>query len=182
MTINRQALIDQANDLGLEFAKNVKTTKLAGMVAEAMGAPPPVDEVAPAGPAVKPGSDEEQNEIDASTTSAPISKSVRLRSAIAERKRAAMKTSIVTVTNKDNRENSFMTTAPVGFENQYFGLSKLVPLDTPIELEQALIDIIETTMMTLHKDEIVNGKRTGNKIAASVKKFTISYSKETPDK
>ncbi len=182
MTTERKELIDQANELGLEFPKNIKTAKLAGMVAEANGAPPPVDEVAPPGPAVKtPGSDEEQNEIDASTTSAPMSKSDRLRNKIAARKRAAMKTSIVTITNKDNRENSFTTTVHLSFENQWFGLSKIVPLDVPVELEQALVDIAETTMMTLHKDEIKDGKRTGNKVATTVKKFAISYSKETPD-
>ncbi len=181
MTINRPELIDQANELGLEFHKNIKTAKLARLVAEATGAPPPVDEIAPAGPAVKPGSEEEQADLDSNTVSAPMSKSNRLRLAIANRKRAAMKTSIVTITNKDNRENSFTTTVHLSFENQHFGLSKIVPLDVPVELEQALISIAETTMMTLHKDEILNGKRTGNKVATTVKKFAISYSKETPE-
>jgi len=29
--------------------------------------------------------------------------------------------------------------------------------------------------MTLHKDEIIDGKRTGNKVATRVKKYAISY-------
>jgi len=89
-----------------------------------------------------------------------------------------MKTRIVTITNKDNRDNDFTTTASLSFENQFFGLAKNVPLDVPVELEQALIDIAESTIITHHKDEIVDGKRTGNKVPVSVKKYVVSYGKE----
>jgi hypothetical protein len=89
-----------------------------------------------------------------------------------------MKTSIVTITNKDNRENDVMTSVYLSFENQYFGLSKQVPLDLPVELENSLIKIAEGVRITLHKDEVRDGRRTGNKIPTSVKKFAISYARQ----
>lgn len=166
----RQALIDKANELGLEFAKNISTAKLAAMVAESEG------------PAVK--AEEIEEEVVAEVKSAPskaapaTTKAQQRRQFIAKRKAEALKTRVVTITNKDNRDNDFTTTAPLSFENQYFGVAKNVPLDVPVELEQALIDIAESTMITHHKDEVVNGKRTGNKIAVSAKKYVVSYARE----
>lgn len=163
----REDLINEANELGLEFKKNVKTTKLAEMVAEAKGEPVPIAETPPPSPAVK----EEKVEDPAPKED----KYAARKREIAERRAKAFETQVVTLTNKDNRENDHMTTALLSFENQYFGLSKIVPLDVPVELEQGLINVAEETMMTLHKDEIINGKRTGNKVAVRTKKFAISY-------
>ena len=51
----------------------------------------------------------------------------------------------------------------------------MVPLDIPVELEVCLIGVAKDTMMTIHKEETIGGKRTGNKVAVSVPKFAISY-------
>lgn len=177
--IQREQLKLQAEELGLEFPANIPTPKLQAMVNEALGV-----EVAPNPEPAAVDEVEEENvagtEEDKVQLSASQNKKITLRQRVAKAKAEAMKTSIVTITNKDNRENDVMTTVHLSFENQYFGISKIVPLDVPVELEAALIQIAESTMMTLHKDEIVDGKRTGNKVPVSVKKFAISYSKEQP--
>ena len=85
---------------------------------------------------------------------------------------------MVTITNKDPRDNNFTTTASLSFENQYFSIAKNVPLDVKVELEQALIDIAESVIITLHKDEIVGGKRTGNKVPVRTKKYVVSYAEK----
>mgnify|MGYP006935317146 CR=1 FL=1 len=170
----REDLIAEAQDLGLKFKGNISTVKLAALVANADGAPPPVEETPPPSPLAKKA---EPDEEETSQTSKPVNKVVSQRAHIAQRRKEAMTTHVVTITNKDNRENDVMTTVYLGFENQYFGLAKNVPLDIPVELEQALIDIAEKTTMTLPKDEIIDGKRTGNKVATTVKKFAISYAK-----
>ncbi len=185
MSEEREVLLEQANELGIDFPSNVKTVKLVALIAEAKGEPPAVEELAPPGPEVKVGAnlivDEENDEEDSNSlpsTKPAISKYAAKRMKIAESKRKAFKTQVVTITNKDNRENDIMTTVYLSFENQHFGLSKVVPLDVPVELEEALILIAETTIMTLHKDEIVDGRRTGNKVPVHVKKFAISYAKQ----
>jgi hypothetical protein len=166
----RQALLDEANALGLEFPSNIPSAKLEAMIAESQG------------PAVK---EEEEDAPAEEATPAPKVTPKNARHArrlqIKNAKDAAMKTRVVTITNKDKRENEVMTTVHLSCENQHFGVSKIVPLDIAVEVEQCLIDIAEGTMMTLHKDEIKNGQRTGNKVAVPTKKFIVSYSDQKPE-
>jgi heme-binding NEAT domain protein len=183
---NRENMIAEATDLGLEFPGNISNIKLAAMIADFKGEPAPVEEKAPPGPAVK--AEETPSEEDTVDPTNPL---VRQRAArvelfakrrrqVSEAKKRAMKKQIVTITNKDSRDNDVMTTCYLSFENQHFSLSKVVPLDIPVELETALVKIAEGCMMTLHKDEIIGGKRTGNKVAVRTKKYAVSYSRQEP--
>jgi hypothetical protein len=171
-TQERKDLFAQANSLSLDFAKNISTPKLRELIEESQG------------PMAKPEEASELEEVvekKATKVATPanlISPQQKRRNFIKIQKNKAMKTRVVTITNKDNRENDYATTAPLSFENQHFGLAKNIPLDVAIELEQALIDIAESTTITQHKDEIVNGRRTGNKVPVSVKKFVVSYARE----
>lgn len=177
--MNREELLAKAANLGLDFPKNIPTDKLATQVEKALEEatqPPKVQEAAPTQPPV-----EMKQDPDLPSPSDRIGVLELRRRKIQEARERAFATKVVTVTNKDNRENDVMTTAYVSFENQHFGLSKLVPLDVPVELEQGLIDVLEATTMTLHKDEIIDGKRTGNRIATTVKKFSISYNQNQPE-
>lgn len=199
---DRKAMIDEANLFGLEFKGNISNVNLSKLISEFKGEPEPVNEVVPANPAMDPDFDEsdesdedfddEEEVVEVVATTRQMSPRERAQSAaqkkysakrqkIADARGRAMKTHIITLTNKDNRENDVMTTAYLAFENQHFGLARLVPLDVPVELEQALIKIAARTTMTLHKDEIVDGKRTGNKVPVTVKKFAISYSRQDPE-
>jgi len=162
---DRKDIIDKANELGLEFAKNVKTSTLESMIAEKEGKPAPLDEIAPSGPSEK---------VDIVQQ---VPKQINRQKFLADQKEKAFKKQVVTLTNKDSRENTVMTTAYLSFENQFYGISRIVPLDIPVELETALIKIAESITITLHKDEIINGQRTGNKVPVTVKKFAISYAK-----
>lgn len=183
MTTERQDLVAEANDLELEFKGNISNVKLKALVAEAKGEPPPVEEIAPASPKAKPDPETDESEVETEEVLSPARAVAKRRyqikrERISKAKKAAFRTQVVTLTNKDNRENDMMTTAFLGFENQHFGLSKLVPLDVPVQLETSLIAIAAATTMTLHKDEIVDGKRTGNKKAIRVKKYAISYARQ----
>ena len=184
---NRQEMIDEANVLGLEFPGNISNIKLSTLIAEEKGAPVPVDETPPPSPAAKV---EDFSETAAETMASVKSvqrtlsqrKNMKRREHIARAKKVAMRTHIVTITNKDPRENDVMTTAYLSFENQHFGISRLVPLDTPVELEAALIHIAANCTMTQHRDEISEGRRTGNKVPVRTKKYAISYSTQVPVK
>lgn len=182
---NREELIDQANALDLEFAGNISNVNLQEMVDKALADlpeadPEPVQEQAPPSPKAKPEEEDEEDEVQEAPAPRAMSAQVRKRLRIKKAKDKAMKRRVVTITNKDNRENDVVTNAYLSFENQYFGMSKLVPLDIPVELEDALIKIAEKCTMTLHKAEIVNGKPTGNRIPVIVKKYAVSYGRQ-PD-
>lgn len=183
---DREDMIAEATDLGLEFPGNISNIKLAGLLAEEKGEPAPLNESAPAGPATKPDPEaaDVMNAVDnsrAAIRTAAQLEHQRRRKYIARMKEAAMKTHIVTLTNKDARENDAADTAYLSFENQFFGLSKVVPLDEPVELETALIQIAACCTMPMHKDEIgKDGRPTGNKRTVRVKKYAISYSAQKP--
>lgn len=155
----RQELLDQANDLGLDFHSNIPTDKLKVLIENSSA------------PAVNQEPEQSSN----------LRPRLEKRALIKAAKDRALVKSIVTITNKDNRENDVMTTVSLSFENEFFGLGREVPLDMPVVLEKALIEVAESTMMTLHRDEIVNGRRTGNKVPVTVKKFAVSYSKQQPE-
>ena len=97
------------------------------------------------------------------------------RDMIQASKAAAMATKIVTISSNDKRDNDVTTSVYLSMENQHFSVAKYVPLDIPVELEECLIEVAKSTYITLHTDEILDGKRTGNKIPKSVRKFTVSY-------
>ena len=165
----RAALIEQANELGLEFKGNISTVKLKALVSgdnrvDEEDLPSEVKEgyVVPIPP--KPASKMSAQE-----------RRLAQRNKIAAARKKAFKTRIVTITNKDIRDAEFATTANLSFENAHFGLGKVVPLDVPVELEEALIDIAKNAMMPIHKDEVKGGKRTGNKLTGRTTKYAISY-------
>lgn len=172
---NREELIAIANDLSLDFPGNISNIKLQALVDEAKG------------PATKPDEGEGDDEGEATNTiedtvevvkaAAPKSKKAKLRQRISEAKRKASKNVVVTITNKDPRENSTAQTVHLSVENEHFSLSRIVPLDIACEIPECLADLASSTMMTLYKDEIVEGKRTGNKVSVSVQKFVVSYGK-----
>ncbi len=158
---DRKELLDQANELGLEFQSNIPGDKLEVMIAEKLAA----------------NAEQSSNTNGDKPTNPNLRPRLNKSQRIKRAKDRALKLHIVTITNKDNRENDVMTTVSVSFENEFFGLGRDVPLDIPVEIEQALIDVIEATMITLHKDEIRAGRRTGNKVPVSVQKFAVSYGK-----
>ena len=166
-----EELREEATVLGITYNANIGAEKLAAKIEEYYVAQANADKVVEKTPEVIP-----DPTVDHST---PESKhatfEAKQRKAVAEAKAAAMATKIVTVTSNDKRDNDMVTSEYVSCENQYFGIAKYVPFDIPVELEVCLIEVLKSSMITLHKDEIVDGRRTGNKIPMSVRKFNISY-------
>ncbi len=150
MSTEREDLLNEANNLGLQFQPNVPSKKLVALIAEAKGEPPAVEEDAPPSPAAKAPTEEETEEVstkskDVANPSRQLTAYESKRQRIAAAKAKAFKTQVVTITNKDNRENDIMTTVYLSFENQYFSLLTIVPLDIPLQLESALIKIPENS-------------------------------------
>lgn len=177
-------MIDEANDLGIEFPGNISNKKLASLLAN-FGEDDPLAETPPPSPAVKSESsvDDEDDVIESARDIAMKRREnahQKRRRQIAEAKKKAMKTSIVTLTNKDSRENENVTSAYLSVQNLHFARSRYVPLDVPIELEHCLIRCAESCMVTIHRDEMKNGRPTGNKITRRVPKYAVSHSPIEP--
>lgn len=98
-----------------------------------------------------------------------------MRKMISDAKANAFRLKKITLTLNDKRDQDVTTAVYLGCENQYFGKDRIVPLDIPLELEECLIEVARMTKINIHRDEIINGRRTGNKVKLSVNKFNIQY-------
>lgn len=181
-----QQLKDEAAALGLTFRGNESKPNLTKMIEEFYENEADQDKVQ-----VRDDLNEDQNEDDSAEhveDTAPKlpnrvmkrvdqlngakNKELALKAMVAEARRNAFKKRVVTISSNDTRDNQHVTAVPLFFENQYFALDRIVPLNVPVELEQCLIDIAKTTTIAIHKRELANGT-IGKTVYA--KKFNISY-------
>lgn len=173
-------LKDEAAALGISFKGNTSKAELIAMIEdfyenEASESKVEVrDDLAP----------EDEEEVESipelpnrimkrvSKINGAKSKDLALKALVAKAKEEAFKKRVVTISSNDTRDNQHVTAVPLFFENQYFALDRIVPLNIPVELEQCLIDIAKSTTIAIHKREHNNGK-IGKTVYA--KKFNISY-------
>ena len=155
----------EADVLGVEYSKNIGTVKLAEKIESYYTSQS-------AGDSVK---EKKEEVVKEAPQKKQVDAEVAHREMVQAAKKAAMETRIVTITSTDKRDNDVMTSEYVAVENQYFSIAKYVPFDIAVELEVCLINVLKEVYITLHKDEIIDGRRTGNKVPMSVKKFNISY-------
>ncbi len=94
---------------------------------------------------------------------------------VAEAKKKAMKKRIVTIIYNDKRDNDQVNTAFLTCENQFFALSKVVPLNIPVELEQCLIDTAKEAKILLHVPYVKDGVNTGVCKYRFINKYSVSY-------
>jgi len=155
----------EADQLGIKYSQNIGAAKLSAKIEEFyknQSAGGSVDKLV-----------EKAEEADVKSTKKDGPKGLQ------EIRKEAMATRVVTLTLNDKKENDKATVAPLSVENAYFGVSKLVPLDMPVELENCLIELAQSLKCTAFTDEIVNGKRTGNHKISLVRKYVVSF-EDTP--
>ncbi len=165
MIKEREELVAEADALGIKYNDRIGDVKLADKIELHYKS-------LSAGDSIKV---KEEVEAEPKAKSKGKSKEDIFREHVAKRKVAAMKTRVVTISSNDKRDSEWTTTAYLSVENQHFGMSKIIPLDIAIELEACLIKNAKDTMIVLHRDEIIEGRRTGNKTPQNVRKFNISY-------
>ncbi len=158
ITKTMQELKDEATELGLDFKGMKSKAEIQELIDGASQTADDFEEVEVA---------EEEVEVE--------SKPFNVRKIAGQLKKAAMAKKIVKIHNNDKRDSHVTTTCYLSCENQHFGLSKIVPLDVAVELEQCLIDVALETQIINHVDEIVEGKRTGNKVPMMIAKYSVSY-------
>lgn len=108
-------------------------------------------------------------------TSQPV-KAVSMYEYVSKVREEAFKTRKVTITYNDKRDNNEVNSAYLTCENMYFSISKLVPLDTPVELEQCLINTAKEARISVHRPDIVKGVQNVKRIrTVYAPKYTVSY-------
>lgn len=166
-------LKQEATDLGIEFNANIGAAKLAQKIEEHYQANEAQSPVVTSTDDVVEEEVTPEPVVEASAKSAPVStiKENSLNRAIRVANAKAMERKVVTITNNDKRDNHLTTTAYLSTG----AVSKVVPLDIPVELEMCLIKIAQDIEIMLHVDEVIEGRRTGNKTVRLVKKYAVSF-------
>lgn len=89
-----------------------------------------------------------------------------------EVEKTAKKLRRVTVHYNDPRDSHLVTSAYANCDNAYFSLGKIIPLDTSIELEQALCDNLAEAKVQVH---VPDPKGSGNMTVKMIAKYSVVY-------
>jgi hypothetical protein len=157
-----QELKQEADDLGISYAKNVSEGKLQSLIEDFYASGET------SGPALA--------EVVAELESKP--KKVR-KDTVADakelkrvtREKAARETRIVTIIDNDQRVNNQTTTCTVNCSNEYFDLGTVIlPLNEKIEVSVGHIRVLESVKIPLH----VRDNKTGLALVRMRPRYTIS--------
>lgn len=149
----------EADQLGVVYNKSIGVDKLALKIEEHYEA---LEKGTPA-PTVKVT---EVTEVKATKGYRPIG--VRAK----EAKEAALKTHIVVITDNDQRENNLTQVVSINCSNDYFDLGQVrVPLNTPVELAQGYINVLNEIIIPMHTRD----PRTGLGKTVIRNRYSIAY-------
>lgn len=155
-----EELKQEADDLGLSYAKNVSANKLQEKIEQFY------ESQETSGPAL-----EAVVAQEASKPKAP-SESKSLSDKIAKARAAAEATKIVTIIDNDQRVNNQTTTCTVNCSNEYFDLGTIIlPLNEKIEVRMGHLKTLEQVKIPLH----MRDNKTGLSTVKLRPRYTISY-------
>jgi len=154
----------EADELGIVYNKNIGADKLALKIEEHYTA---LENGTPA-PTVK-AVEVAEAEVKGAKGYRPIG--VRAK----EAKAAALVTHIVVITDNDQRENNLTQVVSINCSNDYFDLGTVrVPLNTPVELAQGYINVLNEIKIPMHTRD----QRTGLGKTVVRNRYSIAYQDE----
>ena len=156
--ITLDELKQEAKDLGIEFSANIGKVKLQEKIdahykaqeSDIVVAKEDADDMSP---------EEIANEASKAQS-------------IADRKKEAYKTRVVTIIDNDQRVNGQTTTCIVNCSNMYFDLGTIIlPLNMPVEVRQGHLNVLKELTIPQH----VKDPKTSLSTVKLVPRYTISY-------
>ena len=157
-----QELKQEADSLGVSYAKNVTAERLAEKIEEFYTAQET------SGPALQEAVKQVEKEKDQPAQKVDTAKNNKRL----EREQAARKTHVITIIDNDQRVNNQTTTCTVNCSNEYFDLGTVVlPLNEKIEVATGHIKTLEQVKIPLH----VRDNKTGLSTVRMRPRYTISY-------
>jgi membrane-associated HD superfamily phosphohydrolase len=163
-----EELKQEATELGLTFSGNIGAAKLQARIDEYYKSQETSgNEIAKA---VEANEKAETNEKSEEKSVKTGNKSFKEK--MVDRKKAANKTRVITIIDNDQRVNNQTTTVVVNATSMYFDLgTKILPLNTPVEVRQGHIDVLKEIKIPQH----VKNSKTNLSTVRLVPRYTISY-------
>ena len=168
MSLDLDALKQEATELGINFPKNIGAETLAAKIEshyesqETSG-----KEIIAAVEANE--KSEEKSAVKGKATTSTVPNHLQVAKTAEERART---TKVITITDNDMRENNQTTVAVVNCSNMYFDLGTVyIPLNMPVEVKQGHIDALAGVEIPLH----VKDPKTGLSTLRMRSRYSISY-------
>ena len=165
MSLDLDALKQEAIELGINFPKNIGAETLAAKIEshyesqETSG-----KEIIAA---------VEANEKSEENSAVSGNKSIQSKAKLAEAK--ARETKIITVIDNDQRVNNQTTVATVSCSNMFFDLGTAhIPLNIPVEVRQGHIDVLKGVEIPQHSKDPASGL---SRVVIRPR-YTISYEQD----
>lgn len=164
-----QELKQEAESLGVKFAKNTTAESLAQKIEDFYSAQETSGAQVQAAVIEK-----EKTKQKVKPTAEELSKEERKTQKRVERERAARATRVVTIIDNDQRVNNQTTTCTSNCSNEYFDLGTVVlPLNEKIEVPMGHIRNLEQVKIPLH----MRDNKSGLSTVRMRPRYTISYEK-----
>lgn len=167
MSEQLQELKQEAESLGVKFAKNITAESLAEKIEEFYTAQETSGQQVAEAVAEK-----EKVKQNVRTPTKEVDKETRKVQKRVERERAARTTRVVTIIDNDQRVNNHTTTCVSNCSNEYFDLGTVIlPLNEKIEVPMGHIRNLEQVKIPQHVRDNKNGLST----VRMRPRYTISY-------
>lgn len=166
-----QELKKEADELGVQYPKNITAEKLAEKIEEFYSSKETVDPTMVA--ALEQINDVSANKEEKEEAGNPRrSKEELFHEKRLAREKAAKQTRIITIVDNDQRVNNHTTTCTVNCSNEYFDLGTIIlPLNEKIEVMMGHIRTLKSVQIPLH----VVDTKTGMSTVRMRPRYTISF-------
>ena len=171
MSLDLDALKQEATELGINFPKNIGAETLAAKIeshyeSQETSGKELLDAIAKQEATEK---SEEKSAVKGKPATITVPNHLQVAKTAEERART---TKVITITDNDMRENNQTTVAVVNCSNMYFDLGTVyIPLNMPIEVKQGHIDTLTGVEIPLH----VKDPKTGLSTLRMRSRYSISY-------
>jgi hypothetical protein len=164
-------LKQEADELGVTYAKNISAEKLAEKI-DAFYTSKEDSAVTITEPEYKEELDDVQEESKDPRKDKPLNKEQLKLEKRRTREAGAKKTRIILIVDNDQRVNNHTTTCTVNCSNEYFDLgTRILPLNEKIEVAIGHIDTLKGVQIPLH----ITDSKTGMSTVRMRPRYTISY-------
>ena len=163
-----EALKQEAKELGIEFSANIGAVKLQEKIDAYYESQNTSSKELKEAIAEVEATEKSKEKVVASNVSGKTNMAALARQLYEE----ARKTRVITIIDNDQRVNNQTTTCKVNWSNQYHDMGTMTfPLNTPIEIPQGFINVLEEVMIPMHTRD----PKTQLAVTVMRPRYTINY-------
>ena len=172
---NIDELKQEATDLGVSFSPNIGAAKLKEKIEAKYASQETNEKAIEEAITAKEAEELEGVALVSAMEKKAIAKSRTIKERAREAERKARVTHVIEIVDNDPRVNAHTTTCSPSCGNEYFDLgTRVLPLNTPVEVEQGFINTLKELTFSFHQLD----QKKGTSVQMNRKRYSISYVQE----